>query len=189
VSVFADEFYNFAYGGFIDAVNKLRDANISLLLSHQSLADLERISPEYARAIWDSTRNKLVLYSNDYELCERLSRSVGTKNITKLTERRTADRFFNQVSALEASARQGEEFIISPNEFKSLRPGQGYFIQAGLAPPSTHPGNPSSTSVIGINLAMLPSLRPAQRPEPEEPDNSAGLHLYDLYIKGVPLCS
>jgi len=32
--VFSDEFYTFAYEGFTDAVNKLRDANISLLLAH-----------------------------------------------------------------------------------------------------------------------------------------------------------
>src|SRR5690606_19301195 len=47
--IYADEFYTFAYQGFVDAVNKLRDANLSMLLSHQSMSDLDLVSPEFAK--------------------------------------------------------------------------------------------------------------------------------------------
>ncbi len=186
VTVFADEFYTFAYEGFVDAVNKLRDAHISLLLSHQSLADLDRISPEYSRAVSDSTRNKVMFYSNDNELCEQLARSVGTKTSTKLTKRLSADRFLNQVSTLEASAREADEFIVSPTQFKCLKPGQAYLIQTGIGSSASHSASDSesSSTVTGLNFAMLPPLRRAERPRPKDPDNSDGLHLYDLLMKG-----
>ncbi|TMA25416.1 MAG: hypothetical protein E6J78_17560 [Deltaproteobacteria bacterium] len=42
----------------IDSLNKLRDANILFTLSHQSLADLELVSKEFAQAVWENTRTK-----------------------------------------------------------------------------------------------------------------------------------
>jgi hypothetical protein len=66
--VYVDEVYSLAYLGLVEALNKLRDAHISLLLSHQDLSDLERVSPEFARGVWGNTRNKIVLYQSDDEL-------------------------------------------------------------------------------------------------------------------------
>src|SRR5258708_10633084 len=68
-----------AQKGFTDSVNKLRDANISLLLSHQTFSDLEKVSKEFAKGIWDSTRNKIVLYQNDPEVCDRIAKALGTE--------------------------------------------------------------------------------------------------------------
>jgi type IV secretory pathway TraG/TraD family ATPase VirD4 len=124
VFVYADEFYSFAYEGFTDAVNKLRDANISMLLSHQSFSDLEKVSPEYASGIWDNTRNKIVLYQNDPDLCERLAKALGTEKGVELTVRRSADSFLNSVSTLEASSRQVDSYRCHPNRIKALRCGQ-----------------------------------------------------------------
>ncbi len=55
-SVTVDEFYNFADPTILDSLNKLRDANLEFTLAHQSIADLELISKEFAVCAWDNTR-------------------------------------------------------------------------------------------------------------------------------------
>src|SRR5258708_12394242 len=60
-SVNIDEFGTFADRSFIDSLNKLRDANILFTLSHQTLADLEIVSKEFAQAVWEHSRTRHVL--------------------------------------------------------------------------------------------------------------------------------
>lgn len=55
------KFYNFADISIIDSLNKLRDAHLEFHLAHQSIADLELVSKEFASAVWDHTRTKDVL--------------------------------------------------------------------------------------------------------------------------------
>ena len=192
--VFADEFYTFAYEGFVDAVNKLRDAQIALLLSHQSLADLDRISPEYARAIWDNTRNKIVLYESDEELCSRLAGTLGTRKNVERTIRRSADAYLNEASMLEASSRQVDEYILHPSAVKSLASvGQAYLIQTGTgdetAPPRRLFGRKNrpapSARAVGVHLPLMGELPPAPFPVPKLPDESSGLGLWEL-VAGRP---
>jgi len=114
--VYADEFYTFAYEGFTDAVNKLRDANISLLLAHQTFSDLEKVSKEFARGIWDSTRNKIVLYQNDPEVCDRIAKALGTEKDVELTVRRSVDVWMNSVSTHEASSKEVDAYRCHPKD-------------------------------------------------------------------------
>ena len=72
--VYIDEFYNFVYEGFIPAINEGRSSNIMWHLCHQSMSDLRRVSPEFEEAIWDNTRNKIILSQNNYRLCDRIAR-------------------------------------------------------------------------------------------------------------------
>ena len=127
--VFIDEFYSFAYEGFIDAVNKLRDANVPMFLAHQSISDLERVSPEFSKGIWDNTRLKIILYQNDPELCEKVSKSMGTEMTNKRTARHSAGALLTVKPSLEFSDREVEEFRLHPNRIKSLhKHAQGFFI-------------------------------------------------------------
>ena len=171
VYVFADEFYTFAYEGFTDAVNKLRDANISILLAHQTFSDLEKVSPAYARGIWDSTRNKIVLYQNDPDVCERLAKALGTKKGVELTVRRSVDSFLNSTSMLEASSRLVDAYRLHPNRIKALRCGQAYLAQ--------------DAEFHGVNLEQVPELPPATPPAPK-PASAAGLGLHELFLAGTP---
>jgi type IV secretory pathway TraG/TraD family ATPase VirD4 len=172
VFVYADEFYSFAYEGFTDAVNKLRDANISMLLSHQSFSDLEKISPEYARGIWDNTRNKIVLYQNDPDLCERLAKALGTEKGVELTVRRSADSFLNSVSTLEASSRQVDSYRCHPNRIKALGCGQAYLLR--------------DSEFVGVNLRTIPErlfarLGQLGAPPPKTPQ-VGGIGLHELFV-------
>jgi type IV secretory pathway TraG/TraD family ATPase VirD4 len=77
-SVCVDEFGTFADMSIIDSLNKLRDAHIQFTPSHQSMADLEIVSREFAQAVWDNTRTKDILAQDNPELCERMAKSLGT---------------------------------------------------------------------------------------------------------------
>jgi hypothetical protein len=196
--VYADEFYTFAYDGFIDFVNKLRDAHMSILLAHQDLSDLDRISPEFARGIWGNTRNKIVLYQSDVELCERMAQASGTTKGVELTVQRTIDGFLNNNITGMASSREVDEFVLHPNNIRSLLRGQAYLLQAGLGTEAqvagkTGPGRrfpwssrrsaPAATRVSPVNLSLLPPLPPACLAEPRQTSTADGIGLYELFLQ------
>jgi len=192
--IFADEFYNFAYEGFIDAVNKLRDANLSMALFHQSMSDLNKVSPEFAQGVWDSTRNRVVLFQSDTELCDNLAASVGTRKNVAQTVRRSTDGFLNQQSMLEASTREVDEYILHPNQIKHLKMGQAYLVQTGLAESSfanrrwwqrSKPAPASPTVAVGANLPLMPPLPPAAAPAPKPRDTTSGIGLHRRFIRGA----
>lgn len=165
--VYSDEFYTFAYEGFTDSVNKLRDANISLLLSHQTFSDLEKVSKEFARGIWDSTRNKIVLYQNDPEVCDRIAKALGTQKDVEFTVRRSVDMWMNSISTHEASTKEVDAYRCHPNRIKALRCGQAYLAQ--------------DSDFAGVHLQQLPHLPPAMPPAPKNATvNGIGLH--DLFL-------
>ena len=189
--IYADEFYNFAYEGFVDAVNKLRDANLSMALFHQSMSDLNRISPEFAQGIWDNTRNRVVLFQSDSDLCENLGASVGTRKNVANTVRRSTDGFLNQQSMLESSTREVDEFILHPNQIKNLKMGQAYLVQTGLAESSYEKkgwwgqgGTVDSSPTIsaGVNLPLMPGLPPATCPTPPPRDTTSGIGLHRMFV-------
>jgi type IV secretory pathway TraG/TraD family ATPase VirD4 len=165
--VYSDEFYTFAYEGFTDAVNKLRDANISLLLSHQTFSDLEKVSKEFARGIWDSTRNKIVLYQNDPDVCDRIAKALGTKKDVELTVRRSVDVWMNSVSTHEASSKEVDAYRCHPNRIKSLRCGQAYLAQ--------------DADFVGVHLQQVPPLPAVAPPAPKQP-SADGLGLHALFL-------
>jgi hypothetical protein len=165
--VYADEFYTFSYEGFTDSVNKLRDANISLLLSHQTFSDLEKVSKEFAKGIWDSTRNKIVLYQNDPEVCDRIAKALGTEKDVELTVRRSVDVWMNSVSTHEASSKEVDSYRCHPNRIKALRCGQAYLAQ--------------DADFTAVHLQQLPALPAAAPPLPKTPAVE-GLGLHDLFL-------
>jgi type IV secretory pathway TraG/TraD family ATPase VirD4 len=166
--VYSDEFYTFAYEGFTDAVNKLRDANISLLLSHQTFSDLEKVSKEFARGIWDNTRNKIVLYQNDPEVCDRIAKALGTKKDVELTVRRSVDVWMNSVSTHEASSKEVDAYRCHPNRIKSLKCGQAYLAQ--------------DADFTAVHLQQLPSLPAAVPPPPKKPAVE-GIGLHEMFLR------
>jgi hypothetical protein len=170
--VYADEFYTFAYEGFTDAVNKLRDANVSILLAHQTFSDLEKVSKAYADGIWDNTRNKVILYQNQFEVCDRIAKALGTDKEVELTVRRSVDRFLNSTSMLEASTRHVDAYRLHPNRVKSLACGQAYLAQ--------------DSSYVGVNLQPLPDALLARysgiRPTPPKAARLEGLRLHERFV-------
>jgi len=137
-SVNVDEFYNFADISIIDSLNKLRDANLEFTLAHQSIADLELVSKEFAVAVWDNTRTKDILNQDNPELCEKVSKSLGTHQIVERTVRKQQGALFTSLTTGDASTKLVEAYKLHPNAIKSLaRCGQGYlYNDEGLRPVS-----------------------------------------------------
>lgn len=167
IYVYADEFYTFAYQGMIDALNKLRDAHIAFLLSHQSLADLQNVSMEFAAGVWDNTRNKIVLYQQNVELCETIAKALGTQKTIENTVRHSTDGFLNAVSMNEASAKEVDEYRLHPNRIKTLKTGQGYLTR--------------DNAFDGLNFGMIPDLPKVAPPTPKRAAGQ-GLGLHQRYL-------
>ncbi len=168
-AVVVDEFYNFADLTIIDSLNKLRDAHLEYTLAHQSLADLELVSKEFATAVWDNTRTKDILAQDNPELCEKLARSIGTHQTVLKTVRMEQGPLFTSLITGDASSRLVEEYRLHPNRIKSLaRCGQGYlFNDEGLNP---------------ICYGMLPPLEADYLPPRNEQLHARGLRLYERFV-------
>lgn len=168
-AVVVDEFYNFADLSVVDSLNKLRDANLEYTLAHQSIADLELVSKEFAQAVWDNTRTKDVLSQDNPALCDLIARSIGTEQVVEKTVRMEQGTLFTSLVTGDAASKLVEVFKLPPNAIKSLsRCGQGYLVNdEGLRP---------------ICYGMLPRLE-ADYPLPRRPQADArGVRLYEHFI-------
>jgi hypothetical protein len=168
-----DEFYTFAEMRVVDSLNKLRDAKVRFLLAHQSIADLELVSKEFATAVWDNTLWKDVLRQSNPALCEQIAKSVGTHQVQQSTVRRQQGALFTSLLTGDASVKLVETFRIHPNEIKNLAPrGQGWCV--------------SKAGPIPVNYARLPRLEanfPLQR---RTQAGSPGLRLEERFLSAPP---
>jgi TraM recognition site of TraD and TraG len=168
-SVTVDEFYNFADLSIVDSLNKLRDANLEYTLAHQSLADLELVSREFATAVWDNTRTKDVLSQDNPELCERIAKSIGTIHVQELTVRRQEGPLATSLLTGDASARQVEAYRLHPNAIKRLaRCGQGYLL--------------SDDALRPLVYGMLPPLCARYPLSRHRQEDAPGLRLYQTFV-------
>jgi hypothetical protein len=165
-----DEFGRFADLSFVDSLNQLRDANLQFTVAHQSLADLELVSREFANSVWDNTRIKDVLNQDNPALCEMVAKSIGTQQEVLKTVRVEAGPLFTSLATREASMRVVEAYKLHPNRIKNLaRCGQGFLYTDS----TLHP----------VCYGQLPSLR-ANYPLSSRPSATvAGLHLYERFIE------
>jgi hypothetical protein len=169
-AVVVDEFYDFADASIISSLNKLRDAHLEYTLAHQSLADLERISPEFAQAVWDNTRMKDVLAQDNPKLCEMLATSIGTHEVVEKTVRQQQGALFTSLMTGDASSKLVYAYRLHPNRIKSLaRAGQGY----GLSDEGIRP----------LCYAPLPPMQGDYPLKANRQENAAGLRLYEEFIE------
>ena len=171
-AVYLDEFYTFANVRVIDSLNKLRDAHVEYTLLHQSIADLEMVSREFASVVWDNTRTKDVLAQDNPELCEKLARSIGTHEVIETTMRRERGPLFTSLATGDASTKLVEAYKLHPNRIKTLgTSGQGYLYNGeGIKP---------------LVYGMLPPDLVAHYDLPRKDQSRAvGLRLYERFIAG-----
>jgi type IV secretory pathway TraG/TraD family ATPase VirD4 len=169
-SVVVDEFYDFADLSIINSLNKLRDAHLHFTLAHQSIADLELVSKEFAVAVWDNTRTKLILNQDNPELCEKVSKSIGTHQIVEKTVRQQQGALFTSLTTGDASSKLVEAFRLHPNAIKSLAPaGQAYCY--------------FGQEIVPISLGMLPRLEEDYPMARREQNDVPGLRLEEQFLK------
>ncbi len=173
-SVTLDEFYNFADLSIIDSLNKLRDANVEFTLAHQSIADLELVSKEFATAVWDNTTTRDILAQDNPDLCDKLAKSLGTHQVVEKTVRMQRGPLFTSLATGDVSSKHVEAYKLHPNAIKSLaRCGQGYlFNDEGLRP---------------VCYGMLPPLSSDFPLKRKEQSQARGLRLYERFIARRPM--
>ncbi len=125
-AVFLDEFSEFVYEGFISILNKARSARVALHLSHQSLSDLSRVSPDFALGVNTNTNVKCILGLNDPETADFYARHFGTLTTSKVTEQVENKGFFKRHEETgRGSLREVESYKVHPNILKELGRGRG----------------------------------------------------------------
>lgn len=125
-SVFLDEFSSFVYAGFVSILNKARSTKTAFHISHQSIGDLEAVSPEFAKAVHVNTNVKCILGVNDPETSDFFAKHFGTKEAEKTTERVRKTKFFGDMERTgEMSLRATEEYKINPNRLRNYSQGMG----------------------------------------------------------------
>jgi hypothetical protein len=139
-------------------------------VAHQSLADLELVSKEFATAVWDNTCTKDILHQDSPELCDRIAKTLGTEKVSELTVRRKQGPLLTSLSTGEASSRMVDAYRLHPNAIKGLaRSGQGYLLSDGDLKP--------------IAYGMLPPALSASYELPRNQQREAkGLRLYETFV-------
>jgi hypothetical protein len=177
-SVNIDEFGTFADRSFIDSLNKLRDANILFTLSHQTLADLEIVSKEFAQAVWENCRSRDVLALDSPELCERLARSLGTRPRLEHTIQQGPGTMSTVAATGVMSTRAVESLRLHPNRLKMLASrGQGFLFAS----------RPDGQVAIPIAYGRLPDLPlpPEAVLRRNDQKRARGLRLYECLGAGA----
>jgi type IV secretory pathway TraG/TraD family ATPase VirD4 len=123
--IFLDEFSAFVYEGFEEFQNKARSYGVALHLSHQSLGDLEKISPAFAKTVNVNTNVKVLLGLNDPDTADYYAKHLGTKGTTKRTERGKSGAFGALERTGDMSLRDVEEYKVHPNRLRNYSQGVG----------------------------------------------------------------
>lgn len=123
-SVYLDDFQDYIYSGFGSLLNKSRSANIAMVFSHQSLGDLEKISPSFSDVVLTNTNLKFILRINDPKTCDYFAKSFGTVSSHKTTDQ-IDEGVFGKSRTGKGTLRKVEEYIFHPNTFKKISIGRG----------------------------------------------------------------
>lgn len=122
-SVIIDEFADLAQEDFIGFLDRARSSRMSVVVAHQEICDLQRISSEFAGRLMGNTSTLYSFLQKRQESAEIISGMAGTRTVWKQT--RQTERFgFFEVDSGGGSRREVEEFCIHPNTIKSLRVGR-----------------------------------------------------------------
>lgn len=120
--VVVDEFADLAQEDFIGFLDRARSSKMSVIVAHQEICDLLRISPEFADRLMGNT-STLYAFLQRPESAEMISAMAGTRKAWKETVQSSKMLWFD-VPTGNKSLREVEEFVIHPNVIKSLRVGK-----------------------------------------------------------------
>jgi len=127
-SVFIDEFASVASSGFIELLNKARSAGVQLSLAHQSLGDLQGISQAFCSQVLDNTNAKIIFRLDGPDTADFFARLIGTRKSEKKTFQVSHQNILGAHQTGLGTSRETEEFIISPNQFRTLERGVGIIL-------------------------------------------------------------
>ncbi len=192
-----DEFSALASPKVVDLYARARSAGGAVLLATQDLdADLEAVSPQFAAAVRTNANVWLVLRQTRGEAADAIARDIGSRLAWKETVQVEDD--WDVLGGLHAasgvgSLREVDEFILHPNEIKSLPQGGAYLVVKiptgsinrpdaaaliervhinALAPDETRP--PTTGAGRPAPVATAVHDAPSSAPRPAPPEEPAG---------------
>jgi len=139
-TVIIDEFADLASEDFIGFLDRARSAKFGIIVAHQEICDLLRISPEFAGRLMGNTSTLYAFLQKRPESAELISSVAGTRKAWKETTRSEKMLFFDMPTG-DKSLREVEEFNIHPNVIKSLKVGECVVVKK-------YPGASSNTVKI-----------------------------------------
>ena len=122
-SVIIDEFADLASEDFIGFLDRARSSRMSVIVAHQEICDLQRISPEFAGRLMGNTSTLYAFLQKRPESAEIISSMAGTRKAWKETLQVERTWLFEHPTGGK-SLREVEEFVIHPNLIKSLVVGK-----------------------------------------------------------------
>jgi conjugal transfer pilus assembly protein TraD len=129
-----DEFGSLDHDNVLAIVAKAREAVISVLLSTQELADLDRLAEGFKDQVLGNTAVLLAHRQNVPDSAELIARMIGTQTVWQRTyqtrearglERMLRGRLFETGMGTQ---REVEEFVVHPNTIKQLPTGRAVLI-------------------------------------------------------------
>lgn len=128
-----DEINVYASKTLIDLVNKSRSANVTCVLSTQSLSDLASAEDEdFTQQIIENCNNYLVLRQNSAVNSENWANILGTRQTMEVTYQ-LQQKGLDTTQTGFGSARRVREYLYHPDEIKQLQTGNGIFLSRDLS--------------------------------------------------------
>ena len=192
-----DEFSALGTPKVADLYARARSAGGAVLLATQDLdADLEAVSPQFAAAVRTNANVWLVLRQTRGEAADAIARDIGSRLAWKETLQVEDD--WDVLGGLHAasgvgSLREVDEFILHPNDIKSLPQGGAYLVIKiptgsinrpdadaliervhinALTPDETRPPTTSAGRPAPVATAVHDA--PSSAPRPATPASAAG---------------
>jgi hypothetical protein len=123
-TVVVDEFSDLATEEFLGFLDRARSSKIGVVVAHQEIADLSRISPEFSHRLMNSTSTLFAFLQKVPQTSDLIASISGTKTTTKITEQAQSNWLFGDEKTGMKSIREVDEFVIHPNTVRSLAVGE-----------------------------------------------------------------
>lgn len=127
--VIIDEFADMATEDFIGFLDRARSSKIGVVVAHQEVADLSRISPEFTRRLMNSTSTLFAFLQKLPDSSELISAIGGTRKTKEVTEQAQTNWLFGDEKTGVKSIKEVDEFVIHPNVIRSLAVGECGLVQ------------------------------------------------------------
>lgn len=128
-SVIIDEFADLATGDFIGFIDRARSSGIGVVVAHQEIADLDRVSPEFGRSLMNCTSTMFAFLQKLPGSSELIAGIAGTRKTREVTEQAETDWLFGEKKTGMKSIKEVDEFVIHPNVIRSLQVGECVMVQ------------------------------------------------------------
>lgn len=134
LTLIIDEFASFATPDFGEFIEKARGAGIGVIVAYQSRQSLNSIEGDLALKLNENTATKVVFQVQDSDDAEWFCGLLGTQKVEKETHQAEEGFIFGDTKTGMKSVREVEEYVIHPNELKSLKMGEALLVCTKIDP-------------------------------------------------------